>query len=162
MEIASPPPGSTSHSREQMQAALPSKLSPKTAQERGQPPPCPSPSCSPVLLSPLKSAQRRLLPAICCQRLEKPNINTAANACPSFLSLPPHPSWPQSWVLFPSPAALHPHPPLFGEPAAPWAPAGRSGAGNGSLTRGGGPVASSAAGARNPPAGTCRSGCSAL
>lgn len=46
--------------------------------------------------SPLKSAQRRLLLAICCQRLEKPNINTAANAYSSF---PPPP--PQIWALSP-------------------------------------------------------------
>lgn len=46
--------------------------------------------------SPLKSAQRRLLLAICCQWLEKPNINTAANAHPSFLPPPP-----QIWALSP-------------------------------------------------------------
>lgn len=62
--------------------------------------------------SPLKSAQRRLLLAICCQRLEKPNINTAANAYSSF---PPPP--PPNLGSFPSPAAIHPHPPLFWEPA---------------------------------------------
>lgn len=94
--------------------------------------------------SPLKSAQRRLLLAICCQRLEKPNINTAANAYSGFPPLPPKSGlFPLSCCHSSSPTSL-------------------LGAGNGSFSRGGWLVAGSVAGARSPLAGTCRSGCSAL
>lgn len=70
------------YSKNQTLVVPPSELPPKASREGGAAPALPLaqlPLC-------LKSAQCCLPPAICSRRLQKPNINQAARAPPSFLS----------------------------------------------------------------------------
>lgn len=106
---ASPVHGSCfplSHSWEQIQAALPGEFIPQNCSGEGRAASLPLAALLPGSPSPLEAAQRRSLPAICCQRLGIETKRKPGTQRPSFLPTPPIPLFPLSCRPSPSPTSL--------------------------------------------------------